>query len=167
MALIRHAFGNFLPRSKGSGEAAFGTALPTAIHSIRKPVTVFEELQTDFRRFRFEFKKHEGVMRLPASRNRTRLPKRFPVGTTYVVEGHGGEDGHLRIYSRYVVLPSGERINLGGDFARPATPRVDRRARSRSASRTPKNRAATRRRTRAVRAKKITAPAGTPRRHRR
>src|SRR3984957_14443972 len=97
----------------------------------------------------------EGAMRLPIDRQSSPLPKRFPVGTTYVVEGRGGEDGHLRVYSRYVVLPSGERINLGGDFARPATPRVDRRARSRSASRTPKSRAATRRRSRAVGAKKI------------
>jgi hypothetical protein len=112
-------------------------------------------------------KKHEGVMQLLASRKRARLPKRFPVGTTYVVEGRGGKDGHLRVYSRYVVLPSGERINLGGDFARPATPPVDRRARSRSASRTPKSQAAARRRSRTVRAKKNIAPAGTPRRHRR
>jgi hypothetical protein len=106
-------------------------------------------------------------MQLLASRKRTRLPKRFPVGTTYVVEGRGGENGDLRVYSRYVVLPSGERINLGGDFARPAPPRVDRRARSRSSSRSPKSRAATRRRSRTVRAKKIIAPAGTRRRHRR
>jgi hypothetical protein len=167
MALIRHAFGNFLPRSKRAGEAAPGGALPTAIHSILKPVTVFEELQTNFRRFAFEFKNREGVMQLLASRKRTRLPKRFPVGTTYVVEGRGGENGDLRVYSRYVVLPSGERINLGGDFARPAPPRVDRRARSRSASRTSKSRAATRRRSRTVRVKKIIAPAGTRRRHRR
>ncbi len=48
--------------------------------------------------------------------SRARLPKRFPVGTTYVVEGRGGEDGDLRVFSRYVVLPGGERINLGVDF---------------------------------------------------
>ncbi len=53
-----------------------------------------------------------------------RLPKRFPVGTTYVVEGRGGEEGHLRVFSRYVVLPGGRRINLSGDFGGPAsTPR--------------------------------------------
>jgi hypothetical protein len=167
MALIRHAFGNFLPRSPRPGEAAFRGRLPTAIHSVRKPVTVFEELQTNFRCFPFEFKKREGVMQLPASRKRARLPKRFPVGTTYVVEGRGGEDGHLRVYSRYVVLPSGERINLGGDFARPATPRADRRARNRSAGRTPKSRATARSSGRSVRAKKIMATAGTSRRHRR
>jgi hypothetical protein len=35
------------------------------------------------------------------------LPRRFPVGATYVVdEGYGGEDGDLRVISRYVVLPA-------------------------------------------------------------
>jgi len=32
-------------------------------------------------------------MHLSLSRKANRLPKRFPVGTTYVVEGRGGEDG--------------------------------------------------------------------------
>ena len=40
------------------------------------------------------------------------LPHRFPVGATYVVEGYGGEEGHLRVISRYVVLPGGRRINV-------------------------------------------------------
>jgi hypothetical protein len=40
------------------------------------------------------------------------LPRRFPVGATYVVEGYGGEDGDLRVISRYVVLPGGRRINV-------------------------------------------------------
>jgi len=60
------------------------------------------------------------------------LPKRFPVGTAYVVEGHGGENGHLRVFSRYVVLPGGRRINLGAnldahlgtDSGGPASPRA-------------------------------------------
>ena len=63
-------------------------------------------------------------MHFSASRNASRLPKRFPVGTTYVVEGRGGEDGHLRVFSRYVVLPGGQRINLGGDFGGPAARRA-------------------------------------------
>lgn len=41
-----------------------------------------------------------------------RLPKIFPVGATYVVEGRGGKSGHLRVSSRYVVLPNGKRINI-------------------------------------------------------
>ena len=55
-------------------------------------------------------------MHLSASRKSNSLPKRFPVGTTYVVEGRGGEHGDLRVFSRYVVLPSGQRINLTDDF---------------------------------------------------
>jgi len=106
-------------------------------------------------------------MNLPVSRKRARLPKRFPVGTTYVVEGRGGESGHLRVYSRYVVLPSGERINLGGDFARPASPRANRRTRDRSMGRTPKGQIAAGGRGRAARTKKIMAAAGTSRQHRR
>ena len=45
------------------------------------------------------------------------LPTRFPVGAKYVVEGRGGEDGQLRVFSRYVVLPSGRRIKLPADFS--------------------------------------------------
>jgi Amidohydrolase family len=37
---------------------------------------------------------------------------RFPVGATYVVEGVGGAEGHLRGIARYVVLPGGRRINI-------------------------------------------------------
>jgi hypothetical protein len=49
-----------------------------------------------------------------------RLPKRFPVGTTFVIEGRaiasdGKNNGHLRVFSRFVVLPGGGRIDLGGD----------------------------------------------------
>ena len=59
----------------------------------------------------------EGVMRLPIDRQSTPLPKRFPVGARYVVEGHGGEDGHFRVFSRYVVLPGGQRINVPSDLS--------------------------------------------------
>ena len=54
-------------------------------------------------------------MRLPIDRQSSPLPKRFPVGARYVVEGRGGEDGHLRVFSRYVVLPGGQRINVPSD----------------------------------------------------
>jgi hypothetical protein len=47
------------------------------------------------------------------------LPRRFPVGATYVVEGYGGEDGDLRVISRYVVLPGGRRINVPGAVRSP------------------------------------------------
>jgi hypothetical protein len=58
----------------------------------------------------------EGAMRLPIDRQSSPLPKRFPVGARYVVEGRGGEDGHLRVVSRYVVLPGGQRINVPSDL---------------------------------------------------
>jgi hypothetical protein len=50
------------------------------------------------------------------------LPHRFPVGATYVVEGYGGEDGDLRVISRYVVLPGGRRINVPGAVCSPVQP---------------------------------------------
>jgi hypothetical protein len=56
-------------------------------------------------------------MNLRARRRPSRLPKRFPVGTTYVVEGRCGQNGRFRVFSRYVVLPSGARISLAGDFS--------------------------------------------------
>ena len=47
-----------------------------------------------------------------------RLPKRFPVGTTFVIEGQtvAGDDDNNRqllVFSRFVVLPGGRRIDLG------------------------------------------------------
>jgi hypothetical protein len=49
-----------------------------------------------------------------------RLPKRLPVGTKFVVEGrtvpaNGKNNEHLRVFSRFVVLPGSRRIDLGGD----------------------------------------------------
>ena len=58
-------------------------------------------------------------MRLPIDRQSAPLPKRFPVGARYVVEGRGGENGHLRVVSRYVVLPGGQRINVPSDSGQP------------------------------------------------
>jgi hypothetical protein len=51
-------------------------------------------------------------MRLRVNNRAGRLPKVFPVGATYVVEGHGGEHGELHVESRYIVLPTGRRINV-------------------------------------------------------
>ena len=60
-------------------------------------------------------------MNLSANGLPKHLPHRFPVGATYVVEGYGGEDGDLRVISRYVVLPGGRRINVPG-AVRPPVP---------------------------------------------
>jgi len=103
-------------------------------------------------------------MHLSASRSPSDLPNRFPIGTTYVVEGRGGEAGNLRVFSRYVVLPGGQRINLTDDPVanpvQPSSPQRRRRQRARSGSRSQHKAPQTR-------AKKIAAGGGTPRqRHR-
>ena len=59
----------------------------------------------------------ERVMGLPIDRLSSRLPRRFPVGAKYVVEGYGGEEGKLRVIARYVVLPGGRRINVPAGIA--------------------------------------------------
>ena len=117
-------------------------------------------------------------MHLSGRREPSSLPKRFPVGTTYVVEGRGGTDGHLCVFSRYVVLPGGERINLSAELGGATRPIPRRRAGSDGKSRSSaKQRAAragasvrtrTRTRTRSrARSKKIAAGGGTARQHRR
>jgi hypothetical protein len=63
-------------------------------------------------------------MGLPIARLQNGLPRRFPVGATYVVEGYGGEVGDLRVIARYVVLPGGRRINVPAEIASPAAPRT-------------------------------------------
>jgi hypothetical protein len=57
-----------------------------------------------------------------------RLPSRFPVGTRYVVEGRGNQ-GQLRICSRYLEFPDGRQIDL------PVEPIGRRRARVRPSGR--------------------------------
>jgi hypothetical protein len=52
----------------------------------------------------------------------SRLPRRFPVGAKYVIEGYGGEKGNLRVIARYIVLPGGRRINVPA-AGRPAAQR--------------------------------------------
>jgi hypothetical protein len=94
---------------------------------------------------------------LGISINRTpsHLPRRFPVGATYVIEGYGGEEGKLRVIARYVVLPTGRRINLPGDMSAPAAPRaMAHRRRAAAKQATPKSRPASR-------GKKIAARRGT------
>jgi hypothetical protein len=58
---------------------------------------------------------------------RTRLPKSFPAGAVYVVEGKGGECGRLRVSARYVLMPGGKRINVSSK--RQEAPSVRRRLR--------------------------------------
>ena len=53
-------------------------------------------------------------MALSKSRLEARLPREFPVGAKYIVEGYGGADGQLRVTTRYVLLPGGQRFNVSG-----------------------------------------------------
>ena len=62
-------------------------------------------------------------MGLPIHRQKE-LPRRFPVGAKYVVEGCGGDEGGLRVIARYIVLPGGRRINVPPDRPLPASSRV-------------------------------------------
>lgn len=83
-----------------------------------------------------------------------RLPKRFPVGTTFVVEARaiapdGKNHGHLRVFSRFVVLPGGRRIDLGGDASNMTRNRRSRRRNRQSAA------------SASARAKKIVSERGT------
>jgi hypothetical protein len=59
-------------------------------------------------------------MDLSFNRLQDRLPRRFPVGATYVVEEYGGDDGDLRVIARYIVLPGGRRIDVPVDVSLPA-----------------------------------------------
>jgi hypothetical protein len=47
-----------------------------------------------------------------------RLPSRFPVGTRYVIEGRGGDEGRLRIHLRYLEFPDGRHLDLPVDLVR-------------------------------------------------
>ena len=53
----------------------------------------------------------------------SQLPRRFPIGASYVVEGFGGGKGDLRVIARYVVLPGGRRINVPTDLSNAAARR--------------------------------------------
>jgi hypothetical protein len=57
------------------------------------------------------------------------LPKSFPVGAVYVVEGRGGEQGRLNISARYVIMPGGKRIDVTAKQQEAVAPPVRRRLR--------------------------------------
>ena len=60
-----------------------------------------------------------------------RLPRRFPVGTRYVLEGLPAEPGQSRVISRIVVLPNGQQFDLTQASAEPAIRRGARRSTAR------------------------------------
>ena len=59
-------------------------------------------------------------MRVATEPRRARLPKSFPIGAVYVVEGKGGEHGALDVSARYVVMPGGKRIDVAAKRPQPA-----------------------------------------------
>jgi hypothetical protein len=80
-------------------------------------------------------------MGLPTNYTPSQLPRRFPVGAAYVVEGYGGEEGNFRVIARYVVLPGGRRINIPADLSSPRAHAPALRRRSNSKRSQPKGRA--------------------------
>jgi hypothetical protein len=52
------------------------------------------------------------MMRAATEPRSNRLPKSFPVGAVYVVEGSGGDCGQLDVSARYVIMPGGQRIDV-------------------------------------------------------
>lgn len=138
-------------------------ALFTAIHSLRVTVTESGEHRPNGQRSVFGVTDTRVVMQSSTSRKRSLLPKWFPVGTTYVVEGRGGENGELQVCSRYVVLPGGERINLDAD----RTGSAPRNRRARGQGRPAKSLGRAAAKSHSAGAKKIIAGAGTTRLRRR
>ena len=61
------------------------------------------------------------------------LPRRLPVGTRYVLEGVPAATGRMRVISRLLVLPNGQRFDLTNDIRKPAHRRPARRANARRA----------------------------------
>jgi hypothetical protein len=87
----------------------------------------------------------------------------LPVGSTFVIEGRaiacdGENNGQLQVFSRFIVLPGGRRIELGGD---PGAGTRNRRSRNRGRQGSPPRRPGRAK----TRAKKIMAGAGTTLRH--
>ncbi len=59
----------------------------------------------------------EGAMSLSTEHEMPQLPKRLPAGSVYVVEGRVGRHGNLRVSSRYLVMPSGEKVKFPMELA--------------------------------------------------
>ena len=56
-------------------------------------------------------------MSLSIEHDMPQLPKRLPAGSVYVVEGRVGRHGNLRVSSRYLVMPSGEKVKIPMELA--------------------------------------------------
>ena len=58
------------------------------------------------------------------------LPREFPEGTRFVVEGRPDPDGKTRIVSRYLVFPDGRRVDVPAPSASAARLRPFRHRRT-------------------------------------
>jgi hypothetical protein len=74
-------------------------------------------------------------MRLHTETRSHRLPKSFPIGAVYVVEGRGGDHGRLSVSARYVVMPGGKRIDVTANPDEAAAAPVRQRLRLASSGR--------------------------------
>ena len=118
MALIRLAFTVSYHVRRGPARRPRRRWLSTAVHAVSCPGhRNWRNLRKAEQRFAPGLRQG-GVMSLPIDRLSSRLPRRFPVGATYVVEGYGGDEWELRVIARYVVLPGGRRINVPSDLSR-------------------------------------------------
>jgi hypothetical protein len=91
----------------------------TATHNIHTPVADPQELRGTSVVLALNLNL-EGIMSLPRGRQCNRLPKHFPAGTVYVVEGCGGQYGRFRVSSRYIVMPGGRKLEIPVDSDRAA-----------------------------------------------
>lgn len=41
-----------------------------------------------------------------------RLPKRFPVGTKFVIEGRSAGKGEMQVFNRFIEFPDGTKLRL-------------------------------------------------------
>jgi hypothetical protein len=65
------------------------------------------------------------------------LPRRFPVGTRYIVEGAPDKKGKFRVTSRFLIFPNGREVHL----STPATRKQPRAVAARQKTQTLKARA--------------------------
>jgi len=104
-----HAGGIRARRFRGPFCPHFSTAFATRSHIRRNMGSVDT--------FCSRIASRRDIMALSKSRLEDRLPRQFPVGAKYVVEGYGGAEGQLRVSARYILLPGGQRINVSGGRA--------------------------------------------------
>ena len=62
----------------------------------------------------------------------SRLPRRFPVGTKFVIEGKRGGEGQVQVFSRYLEFPDGTFFPLPVRPAKRKAPQPRRGRRSRA-----------------------------------